>query len=98
MTPLQQLEEQLREIDADPGVQTFRAMAKRRQPDLSNRSDTDVLGWLQRVLDEGPEFYDAYDKHPNSRGYNEYAADICWHAKCLITAWQDAQGRHEEIG
>ena len=98
MTPLQQLEEQLREIDNDPGVQTFRAMAKRRRPDLSNRSDTDVLEWLQRVEADAAEFFEQYAQHPNCRAYDEYAEEIVDCAKRLITAIQDAQGRHEEIG
>jgi hypothetical protein len=97
-TPLQQLEEQLREIDNDPGVQTFRSINKRRRPDLSNKSDTDVLEWLQRVEDNAREFFDEYCQTPSSRAYEEYAEEICDLAKRLITAIQDAQGRHEEIG
>ena len=97
-TPLQQLEEQLREIDNDPGVRTFRAINKRRRPDLSNNSDTDVLEWLQRGEETCREFFDEYSNHPSSRGYAEHQDEICWHIKKLITAIQDAQGRHEEIG
>jgi HEPN domain-containing protein len=97
-TPLQQLEEQLREIDNDPGVRTFRSLNKRRRPDLSNRSDTDVLEWLQRAEENSREFFDEYSNHPSSRAYEEYAEEIVDCAKRLITAIQDAQGRHEEIG
>ena len=96
MTPLQQLEERLREIDNDPGIRAHRANMRRLRPDLSNKSDTDVLGWMQRILDEGPAFYDAYDRHASSRGFGEYAEEIVYLCKCLVTAWQDAEARHEE--
>jgi hypothetical protein len=98
MTPLQQLEEQLREIDNDPGVRTYRAINKRRRPDISNKSDTDVLEWTQRAEETCCEFHEEYSNHPSSRAYEEYAEEICDLAKRLITAIQDAQGRHEEIG
>lgn len=98
MTPLQQLEEDLRALDSDPGVCTFKAMAKRQRPDLSNRSDTDVLGWLQSAEENAREFYDEYGQTPSSRAYEEYAEEIVDCAKRLIIAIQDAQGRHEEIG
>lgn len=95
------LEDQLRAINAvnaDPGVCTFRAAAKRQRPDLSNRSDTDVLGWLQSAEENAREFYDEYGQTPSSRAYEEYAEEIVDCAKRLIIAIQDAQGRHEEIG
>jgi hypothetical protein len=95
------LEDQLRAInaiDADPGVATFRAMAKRRRPDLSNRSDTDVLEWLQRAEETTREFFEEYAQHPNCRAYDEYAEEIVDHLKRAITAIQDAQGRREELG
>jgi hypothetical protein len=97
-TPLQDLEQQLREIDNDPGVRTYRAINKRRRPDLSNTSDTDVLEWTQRAAEACNEFHDEYSNRPSSRAYEEYAEEICWHLKKAITAIQDAQGRHEEIG
>lgn len=95
------LEEQLRAInavDADPGVQAHRAACARQRPDLSNRSDTDVLGWLQSAEENAREFYDEYGQTPSSRAYEEYAEEIVDCAKRLIIAIQDAQGRHEEIG
>lgn len=98
MTSLLQLEEELRAIDADPGVRLHRQTMKRRRPDLSNRSDTDVLEWLQRAEENSREFFDEYCQTPSSRAYEEYAEEIVDCAKRLITAIQDAQGRHEEIG
>lgn len=96
-TPLQQLEEQLREIDNDPAVRTFRQMNKRRRPDLSNRSDTDVLEWLQRAETDIREFFDEYAQHPSCRAYDEYAEELCDLLKRVITTIQDARGRNEEL-
>jgi hypothetical protein len=97
MTSLLQLEEELRAIDADPGVRLHRQTMKRRRPDLSNRSDTDVLEWTQRVEDNAREFFEAYAQHRNCRGYDEYAEEMVDLMKRLIIVWQDAQGRQEEI-
>jgi hypothetical protein len=94
------LEDQLRAInaiDADPGVATFRAMAKRRRPDLSNRADTDVLEWCQRTAENANDFFEAYARHPSSRGYNAHAEEMCDLMKRLIIVFQDAQGLHEEL-
>jgi hypothetical protein len=97
MTPLQQLEEQLREIDNDPGVRTFRSLNKRRRPDLSNTSDTDVLGWMQDASTNLQEFYDEYAQHRTCSGYDEYASEFVDLLKRVVIIVQDMRGRQEEI-
>lgn len=97
MTNLLQVAEDLEQIDNDPGVRLHRQMMKRQRPDLSNRSDTDVLEWLQRVEENAREFFDEYAQHRSCRGFDEYAEEICDLSKRLIIAFQDARGRQEEI-
>ena len=84
---------QQKELENDPYVRAHRSINARRRPDLSNKSDTDVLEWLQRVEENAAEFFEQYAQHPNCRAFDEYAEEICDLSKRLIIAIQDARER-----
>lgn len=85
-----QLEASL-ELENDPGIRAFRSINKRMRPDLSNRSDTDVLEWMQRVETNAAEFHEQFSNHPNA--YEQDAEEVVDCAKRLIIAIQDARER-----
>lgn len=82
---------QQRELDNDPGVRAFRSINTRRRPDLSNKSDTDVLEWCQRMETTAAEFYEQYNAHPND--FEPDAEEIVDCLKRAIIAIQDARER-----
>ena len=82
----------------DAGVETYRAMMKRQRPDLANKSDTDVLEWLQRVETNAAEFFDEYGQSPSSRAFEEYAEELVDNCKRLIITIQDRRERHGDLG
>ena len=93
-----QLEASLREINNDPGVRAFRAMAARSRPDPSNTSDVDVCGWLQRMETEASQFHDEYAEAKSHRAYDQLAPDLVYHIKCAIITIQDMRERHGDLG
>lgn len=86
-----QLEASLELENEGPGVRMYRQTMMRRRPDLSNKSDTDVLEWMQRVETNAAEFHEQFSNHPNA--YEQDAEEIVDRAKRLIIAIQDARER-----
>lgn len=82
---------QQKELDNDPYVRAHRSINARRRPDLSNKSDTDVLEWLQRTETICAEFYEQYLAHPND--FEGGAEELCDLLKRAITVIQDMQER-----
>ena len=86
------------ELNNDPGIQTFRAHAKRLRPDLSNKDDIDVCGWLQSMETYAREFHDEYAEAKSHRAYDQLAPDLVYHIKCAIITIQDMRERHGDLG
>lgn len=82
-------------LEASVALKEWRA--RNMKPDLTNKQDVDVLGWLQSVELHAREFHDDYDKHRSATGYDEYAADIVADAKRLIFSIAEARERQAEI-
>lgn len=81
------------ELENDPGVRAFRSINKRIRPDLTNKSDTDVLEWMQRVEKNAADFFEEYSTNPSCSAFEHYAEEIVDCAKRLIIAIQDARER-----
>ena len=86
------------ELNNDPGIQAHRSACTRLRPDLANKSDTDVLEWLQRVETNAAEFFDEYGQSPSSRAFEEYAEELVDNCKRLIITIQDMRERHGDLG
>ena len=86
------------ELNNDPGIQAHRSACARQRPNLANKSDTDVLEWLQRVETNAAEFFDEYGQSPSSRAFEEYAEELVDNCKRLIITIQDMRERHGDLG
>ena len=93
-----QLEASLHEFDNDPGVQAHRVACARQRPDLSNKDDIDVCGWLQSMETYAREFHDEYAEAKSHRAYDQLAPDLVYHIKCAIITIQDMRERHGDLG